>query len=88
MANCFVVSRRTIYRWLLQVSIEELQEEYTMLKGTKLLTFKQVAEILNCSKSSVYRWAIEEDKIPYVKICNHTLRIREEDLSKVIKEKA
>jgi len=46
---------------------------------TKLLTVKQVSEILNTSASTIYQW-VEEGKIPYCKL-NGCLRFTEDEIS-------
>lgn len=85
-ASRFNMSRRTLYRYLRVVDMEEIKEEFTRLKGEKLLTFKQVATKLNCSRSSVYRWATEEGKIQYIRLFGSILRIRQSELDRILVE--
>lgn len=47
-------------------------------EGMRLLSVKQVAEIINIKPSTIYAWA-ELGKIPHVKL-NGTLRFRLEDI--------
>lgn len=85
-AKQFCVSKQTMYRWAKKFPINYIRIEYEVHKNMKLLTFRQVAKLFNCSRSSIYRWACEEGKLPFIRICGHTLRIREEDALKAIKE--
>lgn len=48
------------------------------IEGMRLLSVKQVAEIINIKPSTIYAWA-ELGKIPHVKL-NGTLRFRLEDI--------
>jgi predicted site-specific integrase-resolvase len=62
----------------------------------RLLTIREVAEILSCSSSTISRW-VKEGKISYVKIdadkvnkeghpSNTTIRFRKRDLEKFIQQ--
>ena len=86
-SNTLHLSKRTLYRHLKNgVTLDTIRQEITKVSGDKLLTFEEVALILNCSRSSVYRWATEEGKIPYYAIFGTTLRIKAKDLDKIIED--
>lgn len=51
----------------------------------KLLTIKQVCELLQVSQSLVYKW-VHYDFVPYVKIGN-IVRFRETELNRWLKNK-
>ena len=81
------ISKRTLYRHLKNgTSLDTIKQELAEFNNDKLLTFKEVASILNCSKSSVYRWTTEEGKIPYYAIFGTALRVKASDLNKIIEE--
>jgi len=84
-SNTLHLSKRSLYRHLKNdITLDTIRQEIAKVGGNKLLTFKEVALILNCSCSSVYRWATEEGKIPYYAIFGTTLRIKAKDLDKII----
>jgi len=88
MADLLRVSKRTIYRALKEERIEQaLVRGRTVIKvpielqsmqhrGDRLLKPNEVAEILQCSRTSVYRW-FNEDELSGLMLWGETLRLYE-----------
>ena len=60
-------------------------------KFEKLLTAKQVAEILSLNESTIYKW-VDQKRLSYIDlgkdgVGKRCLRFRKEDLQKLIEEK-
>ncbi len=90
-AHVLKLSKKSLYRHLTVVGeargIEDIREEIDKIApGDELLTASEVAKILKCSRSSVYRWATEEGRIPFIMVFGTSFRIRRSDLNKVLQE--
>lgn len=64
----------------------DLFTEYTKPKEEKLLTIKQVAELLGVTEPTLWRWN-KEGILKKVKVGNK-VRYRESDINKVLEEMA
>jgi excisionase family DNA binding protein len=79
------VSQRTLYRYLDKVGLAAIRAEAAEYQTGELLTVKEVAKILKCSKSSVYRYA-EAGWLPAKMIFGTLVRVRAEELQQIIAE--
>ena len=55
------------------------------MKLDRLLTIKQLSEIIQVKVPTIYRW-VHEDYIPYLKI-NHLVRFKESEVAEWIEKK-
>jgi len=54
-------------------------------QGTTLMTRKQVMNLFQISKSTLYRWVHKERRLPYTKT-NRTIRFKTDDVNKLLEQ--
>lgn len=54
-------------------------------QGSPLMTRKQVMNLFQISKSTLYRWVHKEKRLPYTKT-NRTIRFRKDDVNKLLEQ--
>ena len=64
------------------IHIPEIPEEK---QGTNLMTRKQVMNLFQISKSTLYRWVHKENRLPYTKT-NRTIRFKTDDVNKLLEQ--
>ena len=64
------------------IHIPEIPEEK---QGTNLMTRKQVMNLFQISKSTLYRWVHKEKRLPYTKT-NRTIRFKKDDVHRLIEQ--
>ena len=88
-AKVLKVGLTTLYRHLTRVGeaegLAEIKREIAQTNDDELLTCKEVAAILKCSKQTVYRFA-EEGGLPHRMVLGRLFRVHASDLKKAIQE--
>ena len=64
------------------IHIPEIPKEN---QGTTLMTRKQVMNLFQISKSTLYRWVHKEKRLPYTKT-NRTVRFKKDDVHRLIEQ--